>query len=753
MPGVGRLRILRATPLSTWVALAVAVAVAVYVVTVRSRHGFAPAHDLYAYFYPKALYALASLQDGGRGLLWNPYLNCGQPFLAISQTGVLYPPYLLFLVFDPELALRAVLVVQLVVGGVGAFFLCRVLGARPLAGLSGALAFQLSNAMVGLTASSPTHSAPFSLLPLILFCFERVLRAPGLRRAGVLAFLIAVAILPGMPQTVFFIYQVLGLRLLYELATRRIERRGPLLLMVAAALLLPVPLAAVQLFPELENARASFRGLKLGAIELDPYGAWTLDELRQQLTWRVSTQPFMLVPCLLSLVGLLSRRTRRLTVFYAATAVLFGMLAMGTGSALYDLYIRLPVAGAFRMPSRFLWITGFCLAPLSALAVEAVASQASATARWRALPAAALTGLPLLVLWWFTPAGFSGVEWVAAGLVVAASCTAFLMRGVARWSGGALLAALVLQLLFGPYMLHVRLLPAAPDFYASEGAFRRLRDNLGPEDRLYLLYDKGYDFMAKSASLYRMPAVLDYEPLTTRRYAEYSVMLRTGAPMTSANTFIYSGPTLADGFSRRLLDLTAARYVITVDGMRPSVERMVPPLRLVDTVAGLSLYENSRRLPRAFYVPRLAVVSDPAALLQRLAIGDDDLRRVALVETPPPSGFVGAGEASDGGSVHFERNDPEDLLLQVDAPARGFLVLSDQFFPGWSATVNGEPVPIQRANYAFRLVEVPAGRSSVAFRYQSRSLRLGAGVSVLTAMVVVVLMLRSPRRRAAERSG
>src|SRR5262249_36841683 len=144
------------------------------------------------------------------------------------------------------------------------------------------------------------------------------------------------------------------------------------------------------------------------------------------------------------------------------------------------------------------------------------------------------------------------------------------------------------------------------------------------------------------------------------------------------------------------------------------------------------LYENVAALARARYVPRIDVVGDDLALLQRLASGADDLGKVALVERPLASGFTGVDGNTARGSAEFLWNDPEHLVLRVDAPARGFLLLADQDFPGWTATVNGARQPIARANYVFRLVEVPAGPSRVEFRYAPASQRLGALASGLT---------------------
>jgi uncharacterized membrane protein YfhO len=78
-------------------------------------------------------------------------------------------------------------------------------------------------------------------------------------------------------------------------------------------------------------------------------------------------------------------------------------------------------------------------------------------------------------------------------------------------------------------------------------------------------------------------------------------------------------------------------------------------------------------------------------------------------------------------------------------------VLADLFYPGWEATIDGVPTAISRANYLFRGVPVPAGKSEVVFEYRPRSVRYGLAVSavVLTAMVAYAAYdLRRRRRRS-----
>ena len=208
--------------------------------------------------------------------------------------------------------------------------------------------------------------------------------------------------------------------------------------------------------------------------------------------------------------------------------------------------------------------------------------------------------------------------------------------------------------------------------------------------------------------------------------------------------FVFGGYFPA-GFQRRLLDLAAARYVVvapredrtsTIPGLgappAPDQPRRRACLQEPDGAAARRLGADDRgRRP----TPRCSSTGwRPAPTI---------LRQVALVEEPAPAFRGEAGEPATG-TVDFETDDPEHVVLRVHAPRRGFLVLADQWFPGWRATVDGTSVPIVRANYVFRLVEVPAGDSVVDFRYRPRSVALGALVSALSIAGVVGLLIRTP---------
>ena len=322
----------------------------------------------------------------------------------------------------------------------------------------------------------------------------------------------------------------------------------------------------------------------------------------------------------------------------------------------------------------------------------------------------------------------------------------------------AMLFVLLLELIADPARTYQYLLPDASPVFAYAPMLTRVRARLTPQDRVDFhsddVFNTRFAFQPKSASLYGIPSLVDYQPQLPRRYAEYFLMLRTGVvPATLSATNFYWRLPLLPGFNRRLFDLAATRYALIARVVDASDVVGSPPLTLLEDDGTLRLYENPTAGPRAAYLAQVDVVPNPTALLDRLAHGHDDLRTVALIEADLPSGFRGAPEPAHTGAVRFERDDAEHLTLTVDAPARGFLFLADQYFPGWTATVDGRPTPIVRANYIFRLVEVPAGTSTVDFRYVPMSLWWGITGSVVTIVLAAVAVAWERRRFRHPASG
>jgi uncharacterized membrane protein YfhO len=79
------------------------------------------------------------------------------------------------------------------------------------------------------------------------------------------------------------------------------------------------------------------------------------------------------------------------------------------------------------------------------------------------------------------------------------------------------------------------------------------------------------------------------------------------------------------------------------------------------------------------------------------------------------------------------------MEIETSTDADGLLVTSEVYYPGWNAYVDGERVEVERANFLFRAVPVPAGEHTVELRYESRSLRAGILISFLTTLALAGL--------------
>jgi hypothetical protein len=148
----------------------------------------------------------------------------------------------------------------------------------------------------------------------------------------------------------------------------------------------------------------------------------------------------------------------------------------------------------------------------------------------------------------------------------------------------------------------------------------------------------------------------------------------------------------------------------------------------------VNVYRNRSPLPRAFVVHHASVVPDHESAWTAIHQSAFD---------PATSVVLEAGQHLDAvetslPTAQIVRYDANHLEVGVDASAQGYLVLSDPYYPGWRAWVDGEPAAIQRANYAFRAVAVPPGSHQVVLRYQPLTWRIGLSVTILTGLLLLV---------------
>jgi len=180
-----------------------------------------------------------------------------------------------------------------------------------------------------------------------------------------------------------------------------------------------------------------------------------------------------------------------------------------------------------------------------------------------------------------------------------------------------------------------------------------------------------------------------------------------------------------------------------------SVRWVILPFRIPDgrmehvaSVGSAELYRLPGALPRARVVSRARVVGSTDQLLKLLANGEIDLRRELILHDPANLGLATGLDSSEGGSeavgeARLVVDGAIKVVIDAVAPRGGWLLLSDTWYPGWKATVDGRPAPVLRANVAHRAVPLPPGDHRVVFSFRPASTARGF---VLSAAGLVLLL-------------
>lgn len=199
-------------------------------------------------------------------------------------------------------------------------------------------------------------------------------------------------------------------------------------------------------------------------------------------------------------------------------------------------------------------------------------------------------------------------------------------------------------------------------------------------------------------------------------------------------------------------DLCGVRYALATEPQAGIGANVAPAL----PGGAFFVYERPNALPRAFTVPAVTALADDDAVLAELTGDTLDPRRQAFAvaaELPAESRGESAAAAGDAAPrpVTFARDEPTHLELDVAAGAAPWLVLTDTWLPGWTATVDGAPAEVVRANHSQRLVRLPTTACRVHFRYTAPGLAAGLVLAAAAVLAWLVLCFATVRRSRAAR--
>jgi hypothetical protein len=177
----------------------------------------------------------------------------------------------------------------------------------------------------------------------------------------------------------------------------------------------------------------------------------------------------------------------------------------------------------------------------------------------------------------------------------------------------------------------------------------------------------------------------------------------------------------------RLWELMNVKYVVTWRGTLPPVTDVL--YREPDEEGTTYLHRSQRYSPRAWVVHQAQVVRGEEAL-PLLAAADFDPLQTVLLEDEPQAMLSGEADVGDS-SVTVLEYQPSRIVLEVEAAAEGMLVLSEVYYPGWRARVDGREVGVQRVDHALRGLELDKGVHRVELAYDPMSFKVGFLVTVV----------------------
>lgn len=762
---------------------------------------FSPFSDTMVIHWPKA-HLMAQSWLAGQGLPhWTPLILSGMPLAANQLAMLFYPPAWLFLLLPIEPVFNLLFIFHLLLGSFGVYFLLhKAHGLSPRAALLAGLTFGLNGKWLAHAAGGHVSMVgaagwmPWALFGLMMLLRQRhhgeaarvTLTGAGrgaetaerftLGRSVFMvsemgwAILVAVALaMQIVTHTLLLIYTVylvaaaVGWYLIFVQTSSRLTRVKGLLLPLLAIPILAGLLGAVQLLPLAELVRFSNRSLSLSeAAEFAVTPAQLLVGLLlpsaqggHELVIYMGLIPLLLAPFGLS-------RKNRWSWFYGLLLIFAVLFALGPSTPVHSLfYYVVPGFGWVRTPARMFFVGALAIAALTGFGVERLAQGpwSPRASRWLTRLAVALGGLALLTSLGLA-FGFSQMNRATLALAIFIPVGLALIVLQARHTlsttaaTGLLGISLFLDLAsFDASLMHFVSLDEAlrpgrlPAEYLAEkllsGQILESGQTAGQAAALFRVYSPSYSLPMATAAAAGLQLADGVEPVHLAIYDQY--MARAGGYHDAS--FSVTIPPFGNEPLESALRQTQPNLkllgLLNVVYLAAAFPMDWPGLTLERETGGTFIYRNEQALPRAWVAYQaIPAEADWLAQLENLP----DLREVVITDrqqaraqqegaAEPP-----AGQSSKGSEAVNLISYSADLIeVETEIADAGWLVLSEIWYPGWQATVNGSPQPVEKVNGLLRGVYLSqAGRYQIQLAYQPASVIWGSWLSGITVGLLVL---------------
>jgi hypothetical protein len=731
---------------------------------------------------------VASELRAGRWPSWVPGRYAGAPVL---QSPWLSPLAILLAAIPSPVVLAWHQLLAAIIAGLGFYLFCRrALGVRFWPAVITAWSYPMTGFFV-FWLGYPT-SAPVHWLPWLVLAVDGAVRKPGWRGMAALGLATCVVLCNRQLDIVAQALIVSGLYGLWraydtygkQCLSRTARKAG---LFALSGWLLGFALAAPYIMPITEYSMTGARRAEraagfeervpggLSALPLlvlpDVNGSTRKDSYPLPGPYQIESMSAayagLIVTLFLAPLAWRNRRHRSFAVF--STGLTFVALAWCLNIGGIVMILRLPGLNLMSH-NRLVFAACFAILAMAAVGLDSLAEPVDGRRRgWLYLPAALVA---ILSLWWFYRAGHlpepiateigklfeqgKATRWihdaagvgrvqsgfarfyVIGGLLGLAACASWLLLAwLPTWRPWATVFVGSIMFIDMLWFAHDRSAQSDPAFYYPRVPF--LEEVARASTGRIIGFECLPANLAQVAGLRDVRGVDGVDPI---RYVQL-LMLAGGD-----NGVVYgvsqwlkpkvSYPTLETVKLSPVLDLLGVEYMIIRGAIQGAFK---PPLVAPDYWA----LRNPSALPRAFVPRHVEIVPDDTDRLAKLGAPEFDPSAVAYVETP-----VALPEAARGRAAIIAET-PSEVTLSVAMETRGLVVLTDTWDKGWRARLNGEPVPILRADHALRGVVLPEGSWILKFTYEPSSFTRGLVLFALAVAVLAGLWVAEARRRRAAR--
>ncbi len=700
-------------------------------------------YDAGHFGYPVAYFFRESFWRGELPL-WNPYNSCGIPFLAQWNTMTLYPPSLFYLIFPMPWSFGVFCLAHLFLAGMGMYFLARKWSGSALAGAVAGAVFAFN----GLTWNGlmwANITAALGWMPWVVLAMERAWRGGG-RSIVAAALAAAMQLLSGGAEVVILTWFFLGCWWVAQLFRPEVPR-GRLIGGMLAAGMLAAGLAAAQLLPFadllLHSQRSSgFGGSASASLPLTGWANYLVPLFHcypnpqgvpyfsNQINWISS---YYLGVGIVALALLAAIGPRNLRIHLLAGLALFGLImALGGSAKVYD-WVKavFPPLGFMRFPSKFVLLDTFVIPLLAACGLGRLLGAAVGETRkvWRlaGFISGGLVAAVLVIIWFAEkhPLPKDNVGWAVGNALerilffaAAAVCVVMLTRNPRPGARRILQTCLILVLWFDVLTHAPDLSPTVTSATLEPGAIRQFFKwdrELQPGVSRTLQSKDTYLKMAATGSrnaelsIYgrRLALFLNFNLLDDAAKVEgfYPLELKEFSPIEQE---LFEGKMAATGLKDFL------GVALTSDPSNP-----------------VGWLRRDSFLPMVTAGQQPMFAGDEDTFIGLFSPGFDPRHQVFL-----PEEARGAVHATNAASAEISSVTVSNqrVSFDVDAAGAAMVAIAQTYYHPWRAYVDGQPVGLWPANFAFQALEVPAGKHRVNLVYEDKAFMLGCVVSVLSLL-------------------